>query len=74
MIFFVVFRTWRIFLFEWLVHLTPAISSSPLAHPNQIRFTISIAAWLTAFKKTWHGLCSTWLTRLNPNKGMFCFS
>ncbi|TVU05458.1 hypothetical protein EJB05_48623, partial [Eragrostis curvula] len=57
--------------FEWLVQLTPplnkraySISSSPLAHPNQIHLTVSIVTPL----KRQHGLCSTWLARLSPNK------
>ncbi|KAJ1285261.1 hypothetical protein BS78_03G266700 [Paspalum vaginatum] len=61
--------------FEWLVQLTPplkkrafSISSSPLAHPKQIHLTVSIVSWLTPFKRTRHGLCSTWLAGLNPNK------
>lgn len=61
--------------FEWLVQLTPplkkrafSISSSPLAHPNQIHLTVSVVAWVTPFKRTRHGLCSTWLAGLNPNK------
>ncbi|KAG0539286.1 hypothetical protein BDA96_03G310000 [Sorghum bicolor] len=61
--------------FEWLVQLTPplkkrafSISSSPLAHPNQIHLTVSIVAWVTPFKRTRRGLCSTWLAGLNPNK------
>ncbi|XP_062220458.1 NADPH-dependent diflavin oxidoreductase 1 isoform X2 [Phragmites australis] len=61
--------------FEWLVQLTPplkkrafSISSSPLAHPNQIHLTVSIVSWLTPFKRTRHGLCSTWLSGLTPSK------
>lgn len=61
--------------FEWLVQLTPplkkrafSISSSPLAHPNQIHLTVSIVSWLTPFKRTRHGLCSTWLVGLSPNE------
>ncbi|WVZ68934.1 hypothetical protein U9M48_017805 [Paspalum notatum var. saurae] len=61
--------------FEWLVQLTPplkkrafSISSSPLAHPKQIHLTVSIVSWLTPFKRTRYGLCSTWLARLNQNE------
>ncbi|CAL4947577.1 unnamed protein product [Urochloa decumbens] len=61
--------------FEWLVQLTPplkkrafSISSSPLAHPNQIHLTVSIVSWLTPFKRKRHGLCSTWLAGFNPSK------
>ncbi|CAO2171358.1 unnamed protein product [Urochloa humidicola] len=61
--------------FEWLVQLTPplkkrafSISSSPLAHPNQVHLTVSIVSWLTPFKRKRHGLCSTWLAGFNPSK------
>uniref|UniRef100_A0A453HVR7 NADPH-dependent diflavin oxidoreductase 1 n=1 Tax=Aegilops tauschii subsp. strangulata TaxID=200361 RepID=A0A453HVR7_AEGTS len=61
--------------FEWLVQLTPplkkrafSISSSPLVHPNQIHLTVSIVSWLTPFKRTRQGLCSTWLAGLSPNE------
>ncbi|XP_006659755.1 NADPH-dependent diflavin oxidoreductase 1 [Oryza brachyantha] len=61
--------------FEWLVQLTPplkkrafSISSSPLAEPNQIHLTVSIVSWRTPFKRTRHGLCSSWLAGLNPNE------
>jgi sulfite reductase alpha subunit-like flavoprotein len=61
--------------FEWLVQLTPplkkrafSISSSPLVHPSQIHLTVSIVSWLTPFKRTRHGLCSTWLAGLNPSE------
>uniref|UniRef100_N1QT22 NADPH-dependent diflavin oxidoreductase 1 n=1 Tax=Aegilops tauschii TaxID=37682 RepID=N1QT22_AEGTA len=62
--------------FEWLVQLTPplkkrafSISSSPLVHPNQIHLTVSVVSWLTPWKRTRHGLCSTWLAGLSPNEG-----
>lgn len=61
--------------FEWLVQLTPplkkrafSISSSPLTHQNRIHLTVSIVSWLTPFKRTRHGLCSTWLAGLSPNE------
>ncbi|KAF6995512.1 hypothetical protein CFC21_012001 [Triticum aestivum] len=61
--------------FEWLVQLTPplkkrafSISSSPLVHPNQIHLTVSVVSWLTPWKRTRHGLCSTWLAGLSPNE------
>ncbi|KAG2550132.1 hypothetical protein PVAP13_9KG238100 [Panicum virgatum] len=61
--------------FKWLVQLTPplkkrafSISSSPLAHPNQIHLTVSIVSWLTPLKRKRYGLCSTWLAGLSPNK------
>jgi len=66
--------------FKWLVQLTPplmkrafSISSSPLAHPNQIHLTVSIVSWLTPLKRKRYGLCSTWLAGLSPNKGACCF-
>ncbi|XP_044413989.1 NADPH-dependent diflavin oxidoreductase 1 [Triticum aestivum] len=61
--------------FEWLVQLTPplkkrafSISSSPLVYPNQIHLTVSGVSWLTPWKRTQHGLCSTWLTGLSPDE------
>ncbi|VAH57147.1 unnamed protein product [Triticum turgidum subsp. durum] len=61
--------------FEWLVQLTPplkkrafSISSSPLAHPNQIHLTVSVVSWLATPFRRKHGLCSTWLAGLNPNE------
>ncbi|KAL6614567.1 hypothetical protein ACP70R_036837 [Stipagrostis hirtigluma subsp. patula] len=61
--------------FEWLVQLTPplkkrafSISSSPLAHPDQIHLTVSIVSWRTPFKRTRRGLCSTWLAGINPSE------
>ncbi|KAL5220997.1 hypothetical protein ABZP36_025710 [Zizania latifolia] len=61
--------------FEWLVQLTPplkkrafSISSSPLTDSNQIHLTVSIVSWHTPFKRTRHGLCSSWLAELNPNQ------
>ncbi|KAL6893937.1 hypothetical protein ACP4OV_008035 [Aristida adscensionis] len=61
--------------FEWLVQLTPplkkrafSISSSPLAYPKQIHLTVSVVSWHTPFKRTWRGLCSTWLAGLNPDE------
>ncbi|KAF0919056.1 hypothetical protein E2562_028278 [Oryza meyeriana var. granulata] len=61
--------------FEWLVQLTPplkkrafSISSSPLAKHNQLHLTVSVVSWRTPFNRTRHGLCSSWLARLNPNE------
>ncbi|KAL5227681.1 hypothetical protein ABZP36_015946 [Zizania latifolia] len=65
--------------FEWLVPLTPplkkrafSISSSPLTKSNHIHLTVSIVSWRTSFKRTRHGLCSSWLAGLNPNQGTGC--
>ncbi|XP_020520711.1 NADPH-dependent diflavin oxidoreductase 1 isoform X2 [Amborella trichopoda] len=61
--------------FEWFVQLVPplktrlfSISSSPLAHPDQIHLTVAVVAWTTPFKRKRHGLCSTWLAGLDPQK------
>ncbi|KAJ0986308.1 hypothetical protein J5N97_004664 [Dioscorea zingiberensis] len=60
--------------FEWLVQLVPplkmrafSISSSPLAHPNQVHITVSIVSWMTPYKRKRSGLCSTWLAGLDPH-------
>ncbi|KAF5185896.1 Sulfite reductase [NADPH] flavoprotein alpha-component [Thalictrum thalictroides] len=59
--------------FEWLVQLVPplktrtfSISSSPLAHPNQVHLTVSVISWSTPFKRKRWGFCSTWLAGLDP--------
>ncbi|OVA01425.1 Flavodoxin [Macleaya cordata] len=64
--------------FEWLVQLVPplktrafSISSSPLAHPNQVHLTVSVVSWKTPFKRTRSGLCSTWLAGLDPEERVF---
>lgn len=61
--------------FEWLVQLIPplktrafSISSSPLAHPNQVHLTVSIVSWTTPFKRKRTGLCSTWLAALDQER------
>ncbi|KAG7531568.1 Ferredoxin-NADP reductase (FNR) nucleotide-binding domain [Arabidopsis suecica] len=62
--------------FEWLVQLVPplkprafSISSSPLAHPAQVHLTVSIVSWITPYKRTRKGLCSSWLASLTPEQG-----
>ncbi|KAL5722167.1 multidrug-resistance type transporter [Ranunculus cassubicifolius] len=64
--------------FEWLVQLVPplkprafSISSSPLAHPNQVHLTVSVVSWTTPYKRKRSGLCSTWLAGLNPEQGVY---
>ncbi|KAK4854321.1 hypothetical protein QYF36_022219 [Acer negundo] len=59
--------------FEWLVQLVPplksrdfSISSSLLAHPNQVHATVSVVSWMTPYKRKRNGLCSTWLAGLDP--------
>lgn len=61
---------------EWLLQLVPrlrtrmfSISSSQLAHPNQVHLTVAVVSWTTPFKRKRHGLCSSWLACLDPRKG-----
>ncbi|KAE8663810.1 NADPH-dependent diflavin oxidoreductase 1 [Hibiscus syriacus] len=61
--------------FEWLVQLVPplknrafSISSTPLAHPNQVHLTVDVVSWTTPFKRKRRGLCSTWLASLDPEQ------
>ncbi|KAF3443896.1 hypothetical protein FNV43_RR13586 [Rhamnella rubrinervis] len=61
--------------FEWLVQLVPplktrafSISSSPSAHPNQVHLTVNVVSWTTPFKRKRSGLCSTWLSQLDPKQ------
>lgn len=62
--------------FEWLLQLVPrlqprsfSISSSMLVHPNQVHITVAVVCWRTPYKRVRQGLCSTWLSQLDPNKG-----
>ncbi|XVE59777.1 hypothetical protein DITRI_Ditri05aG0074300 [Diplodiscus trichospermus] len=64
--------------FEWLVQLVPplktrafSISSSPLAHPNQVHLTVDVVSWMTPFKRKRQGLCSTWLASLDPEQKIY---
>ncbi|KAM4131608.1 hypothetical protein ACJW30_01G187800 [Castanea mollissima] len=64
--------------FEWLVQLVPplktrafSISSSPLAHSNQVHLTVSVVSWMTPFKRKRSGLCSTWLAKLDPEQSIY---
>ncbi|KAK8604977.1 hypothetical protein V6N13_082438 [Hibiscus sabdariffa] len=64
--------------FEWLVQLVPplknrafSISSSPLAHPNQVHLTVDVVSWTTPFKRKKWGLCSTWLASLVPEQRIY---
>ncbi|KAL9290042.1 NADPH-dependent diflavin oxidoreductase 1 [Arabidopsis thaliana] len=61
--------------FDWLVQLVPplkprafSISSSPLAHPAAVHLTVSIVSWITPYKRTRKGLCSSWLASLAPEQ------
>ncbi|RVW36488.1 NADPH-dependent diflavin oxidoreductase 1 [Vitis vinifera] len=47
-----------------------SISSSPLAHPNQVHLTVNVSPWTTLFKRKRMGLCSKWLTGLDPQQGV----
>ncbi|XP_057850064.2 NADPH-dependent diflavin oxidoreductase 1 isoform X1 [Cryptomeria japonica] len=60
---------------EWLLQLVPrlrtrmfSISSSLLAHPNQVHITVAVVSWMTPYKRKRHGLCSSWLAGLDPRK------
>lgn len=64
--------------FEWLVQLVPplktrafSISSSPVAHPNEVHLTMSVVSWMTPYKRKRSGLCSKWLAGLDPQQGVF---
>lgn len=61
---------------EWLVQLVPrmrprafSISSSLRAHPNHACITVAIVKWVTPLKRKRQGLCSRWLSQLDPAKG-----
>ena len=61
--------------FDWLVQLCPplktrafSISSSPLLHPKKVSLTVKALTFTTPFKRKRSGLCSNWLTRLNPDQ------
>uniref|UniRef100_A0A9I9DFR7 NADPH-dependent diflavin oxidoreductase 1 n=1 Tax=Cucumis melo TaxID=3656 RepID=A0A9I9DFR7_CUCME len=52
--------------FDWLVQLVPplktrsfSISSSALAHPNQVHLTVNVVSWMTPYKRKRSGLCSS---------------
>ncbi|KAJ3695153.1 hypothetical protein LUZ60_000530 [Juncus effusus] len=60
---------------DWLVQLVPplkkrafSISSSPVAHPDQVHLTVAIVKYSTPFKRKHLGLCSNWLAGLDPDK------
>ncbi|KAL5787436.1 hypothetical protein ACOSP7_004385 [Xanthoceras sorbifolium] len=64
--------------FEWLVQLVPplktrafSISSSLLAHPNQVHITVNVVLWMTPYKRNRNGLCSTWLAGLDPQQSIY---
>ncbi|KAK0572444.1 hypothetical protein LWI29_031550 [Acer saccharum] len=64
--------------FEWLVQLVPplksrafSISSSLLAHPNQVHATVNVVSWMTPYKRKRNGLCSTWLAGLDPLQNIY---
>ncbi|KAK9700166.1 hypothetical protein RND81_08G221200 [Saponaria officinalis] len=63
--------------FDWLVQLVPplktrafSISSSPIAHPQEVHLTVSVVSWSTPFKRKRFGLCSKWLSELDPKQGV----
>ena len=62
---------------EWLVQLVPplktrafSISSSLAAHPNHVHLTVNVVSWTTPFKRKRSGLCSMWLSKLDPEQGI----
>ncbi|XP_061348575.1 NADPH-dependent diflavin oxidoreductase 1 isoform X1 [Gastrolobium bilobum] len=64
--------------FEWLVQLVPplktrafSISSSQLAHPNQVHLTVNVVSWTTPYKRNREGLCSSWLAALDPRDAIY---
>ncbi|KAM1015723.1 hypothetical protein ACFX13_046224 [Malus domestica] len=63
---------------EWLVQLVPplkrrafSISSSPSAHLNQVHLTVNVVSWTTLFKTIRAGLCSNWLSKLDPEQRVY---
>ncbi|KAK7273017.1 hypothetical protein RIF29_14063 [Crotalaria pallida] len=64
--------------FEWLVQLVPplktrafSISSSQLAHPNQVHLTVNVVSWTTPYQRKKKGLCSSWLAALDPQDEVY---
>ncbi|XP_022152797.1 NADPH-dependent diflavin oxidoreductase 1 isoform X2 [Momordica charantia] len=64
--------------FDWLVQLVPplktrafSISSSRLAHPNQVHLTVNVVSWTTPYKRNRSGLCSSWLAELDPRQCVY---
>jgi len=61
------------YIFELLPRIQArsfSISSSLLAHPNQIQVTVAVVSYKTMLKVPRKGLCSTWLASLNPTQGV----
>ncbi|KAL3677409.1 hypothetical protein R1sor_027357 [Riccia sorocarpa] len=61
---------------EWILQLVPrlkprsfSIASSERAHPNQAHVTLAVVEWTTPFKRKRRGLCSSWLSKLDPSQG-----
>jgi sulfite reductase alpha subunit-like flavoprotein len=62
---------------EWVLQVVPrlktrsfSIASSLRAHANQAHVTLAVVKWVTKFKRSRLGLCSTWLSQLDPSTGM----
>ncbi|KAJ7526231.1 hypothetical protein O6H91_17G089100 [Diphasiastrum complanatum] len=60
---------------EWLLQLAPrlqpryfSISSSLKLHPNEAHITVAVVSWNTPYKRKKLGLCSSWLSRLEPKQ------
>lgn len=57
----------------WLLESCPlmkpryfSIASSPKLRPNEAHVTAAIVQWTTPYKRVKHGLCTSWLARLQP--------
>ncbi|KAL6311029.1 hypothetical protein AAG906_015918 [Vitis piasezkii] len=50
-----------------------SISSSPLAHPNQVHLTVNVTPWTTLFKRKRMGLCSKFLPAPPPSLPLILF-
>ncbi|XP_078067325.1 nitric oxide synthase 1-like [Mustelus asterias] len=52
-----------------------SISSSPEAHPSQIQLTVAVLKYHTRNDQgpLRHGVCSSWLNRINPGQAVPCF-
>ncbi|XP_030210121.1 NADPH-dependent diflavin oxidoreductase 1 [Gadus morhua] len=46
-----------------------SIASSPLAHPGKLQILVAVVGYKTQIQKPRRGLCSTWLSSLDPSQG-----
>jgi sulfite reductase alpha subunit-like flavoprotein len=57
------------YLLELVPRLQPrqfSIASSPLAHPGELHITMAVVRYATPTRRIKLGVCSTWLSRLEP--------